>query len=845
MRVAFLVEDVEHAHLVLDGIFADCYSRWGGRFSLVVPCVDERIAESYWPWLEAFDPDIVYSYVSLSRADILAVHERLAPSQYKFHKMGNEPRLDVFGFKPSYEQSALSSMSTIFKLARHRGRLGNSGSIRVMDSWHGETPSRFLTDNFGTYHYSYGTSMYPRDATAAGQLLTVVSPHFQSDRRSVPSDLDTVPTELAALEEFAKGGATSLSILSALFASKLTIRHGFWSESFNLVVGDTFADRLLFWNARLFIPAWLDVDLCCLRVGIEQIKDQVFLEALGTTLRQRNHVTSGTGGQTKIAIRSASLNAEQLREAQELLSSVKVWGAVTTEAALANDAVVPPLDVLRTARQYSRLDGDISPRPDWSEFTWTPPVAHPPLVAPDHVSDAPIRQSFTTGCWYNDFALECDGPGPFGAANLWMLPRRWRMARAFQVSRTGRPNYGAPPSIRTSRDGRLSVSVDSNNPIDALRVPPAAEAMRYALAADGAWAEADGQHERVYPANKVSWTDPSNEARYLAGVLGMAGSLQRATQFFLHPFLRKHFAKLGGTPNLPVEQLRPTINTLQKRAKQSPAFDLKDEADREALAELIVKAARAVKRPMEFIRYDDLREDWKAYRKEYWTKHSSSHADSDVDWDRLEEESLDTCLTELRHRQVMYQGHRWTCRHCHHKNWLDFGALSSELTCEVCKHATRAPVNVEWLFRPSEFSIESLRDHSVLSLIWVLSALRRQARQSFIFVEPTWFGFSGQGKTADAEADLLISLDGRAILCEAKSSWTSLRQSDVEQFVELSIRLRPDIALLAVMEAGPARTIDAVAVQKRLAEHEIEFRMLTPEQYSVEDEPYLSFEDDQ
>jgi hypothetical protein len=66
-RVAFLIEDGEYANLALDGIFADSYNRWGGRFSLIAPCINGRIAPNYWPWLEAYDPDIVYSHVPLSR----------------------------------------------------------------------------------------------------------------------------------------------------------------------------------------------------------------------------------------------------------------------------------------------------------------------------------------------------------------------------------------------------------------------------------------------------------------------------------------------------------------------------------------------------------------------------------------------------------------------------------------------------------------------------------------------------------------------------------------------------------------------------------------------------------
>lgn len=159
LRIAFLLEDGEHADLTLDGIFADCYDRWGGRFSLIVPCINGRIASGYWPWLETYDPDIVYSYVPLSKADILEVHERLSPSQYMFHKLNRELRLDVFGFKPSYNFSPLSSVSTIFKLARYSPRPEEGAPVKIIDSWHTEKPSRFLTDNFGTYHHSRGGSI--------------------------------------------------------------------------------------------------------------------------------------------------------------------------------------------------------------------------------------------------------------------------------------------------------------------------------------------------------------------------------------------------------------------------------------------------------------------------------------------------------------------------------------------------------------------------------------------------------------------------------------------------------------------------------------------------------------
>jgi len=304
------------------------------------------------------------------------------------------------------------------------------------------------------------------------------------------------------------------------------------------------------------------------------------------------------------------------------------------------------------------------------------------------------------------------------------------------------------------------------------------------------------------------------------------------------------FASLGGTPKLPAEKMMPTENRLQKRARLEAAFDLRREGERHALADMIVKASRSLKNPMDSISYDELKKDWKAYREAYWIANPQPGGDTEVDWDKREESSLDTCLVGMRRRQMVFQGHRWTCPNCHHRNWVGLVALSSELSCEVCKQSTQAPVDIRWLFRPNEFLIESLRDHSVLSLVWALSALCERSRSSLMFVEPTWFGFTTESTYSDAEADLLVILDGQAILCEVKSSWHSLRRSHITDLIALASRLRPDIAMLAVMEAGSGPAADLDQARNQLAAEGIRFELLTPDQYNLNDDPYLPFLDE-
>ena len=373
IRIAFLVQEGEHAEIVLDGIFADCYSRWGGRFSLLVPCSGNGILSAYWPWLDRFGPDIVYSYVPLDEESVQELHERLSPSAYIVHKVRPE-RLDIFGFKPVYHAELLSSLSLVFKLARYAPALRDGAPVKIIDSWFTENPSRLFTDNFGTYHNCVGGSLFPADAAIAARIISVVSREHQVDRRlGVPPDLLTLPDEIAAYEEYAARKVTALSIMSGQFAPRLQFYDPRWQGSFNLVLGEAFADRILFWNARLLTPAWLDNDLGAMRISLEALKDQRFLKAVGDVLRHRNHF--GGGGQANVTVRSTSANSEMLEEAADLLRSTKPWGGISTEAIVGLDAIVPSRETLSHGTEQAHIDAPLFRQPEWTQFSWLAPIA--------------------------------------------------------------------------------------------------------------------------------------------------------------------------------------------------------------------------------------------------------------------------------------------------------------------------------------------------------------------------------------------------------------------------------------------------------------------------------------
>src|SRR3546814_17292042 len=82
----------------------------------------------------------------------------------------------------------------------------------------------------------------------------------------------------------------------------------------------------------------------------------------------------------------------------------------------------------------------------------------------------------------------------------------------------------------------------------------------------------------------------------------MAGDLDQATSFLLHPFMQRVFADLGGAAGLPDGKVQPTISRLAQAGRNSPSIDLQEPTDRAALGNFIVKAAQDLKSPLHFMR---------------------------------------------------------------------------------------------------------------------------------------------------------------------------------------------------------------------------------------------------
>src|SRR5437016_12070795 len=79
LRVAFLIENKPESLAIIDTILDDNRNRWGGRYNPIVVTDGQTLTDDWWTLLEAVDPDIVKSFVTLSDDLVASIERRVSP----------------------------------------------------------------------------------------------------------------------------------------------------------------------------------------------------------------------------------------------------------------------------------------------------------------------------------------------------------------------------------------------------------------------------------------------------------------------------------------------------------------------------------------------------------------------------------------------------------------------------------------------------------------------------------------------------------------------------------------------------------------------------------------------
>ena len=132
-------------------------------------------------------------------------------------------------------------------------------------------------------------------------------------------------------------------------------------------------------------------------------------------------------------------------------------------------------------------------------------------------------------------------------------------------------------------------------------------------------------------------------------------------------------------------------------------------------------------------------------------------------------DALPEVAAALLAQGVLERGVLLTCEKCRYKSWYPVAAISDTFTCGRCYATQVYGTNPPWLYKLAEVVYQGLAEDMHVPIL-ALECLRRRSQQSsFELAYDSDVYWSSKAKTVHRNVDLLVLVDGRALVGEAKS----------------------------------------------------------------------------
>jgi hypothetical protein len=835
LRFAYLVDLDDCPDALLDGVFAESYTRWGGRRTLIVPAKTNGIDPAYADWLFLYDPDVMYSFVRLDDEAVASIHERYAPAHLILHW---DPGLRDAGERDFRIKSPIHALSCLSVLPAFGSRSWGFGPPRqpvVLDRYLSSPRNRFLAENFGFLSECFGSGLIGGRFPSVFSCQTLISEEMLADPRLL-KDANAVhlTSEAQIFETLSSlGGPLTLAQLSEFFSPCLAGVGGLTDAGTALFVGDSASDRVSFWNIHHRFEHVGFSEITALRVSTDRIDEPEFVEHLKRIIRNRGARGSFSGGNSPVTLVSCTLPVDRLEEIAARLRGG--WLSVKVTAPFSHAMSLPRS--IRQQTPYYRFGrfGEEFGAVGTSEFD-DDRVVLPP-VTPWHMKEAMPPAELRGGNWMVDLAIDrLHGNSRFGG-HYWQLPRRIRLERAFGVEWEG-VRHRDQRSIRVVRNGQIAIPRQVDTGRIMLTTPSDVDALVSGICNWQEWLPFDPmRRDCPIGRERIRSARLSDKGRYLVGILHRFEGLNDAFSVLMNKFWRDVLRQMGGvTQEKEAEKRAELIRTLRKRTKRlAGELSFSTDAQIDQLAREALRAGRLLGREPRFISYSALVELWARTKDDYFEAVPDEKEAADEKLEAADE--LDPSIQHLCQREVLFQGREWRCTACFNRNWVGINDLSQAMTCDVCRRSRPAPVSGDWQFKAHPFLIEAYRDQGTEAVIWALFTLWQSARSSFYFAPSLELWLDG-GDLPDAEVDAVAVVDGQVFIIEAKSS-SSIKESELGQLALVCERIRPDVLLLACMDTTTPKLQRAVEKLGRKVPAGVAVEVSFFDPAKLDDSPYL------
>lgn len=781
IRVAYILENGDDSHRWLDAIFADCFSRDGGRQSPIIPVHEGQISTRFKSLLRLHDPDYVF-LITYENQGLIEELSALLQDAVLLAKPRDKEKPEKHPNVSLENSRGLTALSWLPYLKTVTG-FHRSSPTKILDCHPHWEDDGLIKDNFGTL-YGSGFAFPLYDQIDTRGLVLTPSSAPTGGWRLPPTNSPEVQDAYAILEQLGnRKGTTTLAQLSNLNSQTYKSRHP-WTQGFCLVVGDTYEDRILCWNAGLLFEGAQNQPYKTLRLPLAATCEPRNVDKIAAFLLSENWLGQ-RDGQPIVFVRSHSLKAKDLDNFVTRLRETS-RSSVTFEATTSMDDCCPQVNAEREKeRDFFHFSSRTrAPVETHASSTSTPVTVPQPMQL---AYCAGLHPEFSIGTWFVDCAIDrINDVGRFdNVREVWMLPRKRQLV----------DNFCSTQGAQLKRYGILSVPATVSSRVIEIRQPDDALIFRD-LFVKGPFFDHHDARRNLTTRPKYGHVEPSDKGSYLQGLVGMFGSLSELEMIMGTHFWRKQFARMAA----PAEsQHDEVIRDIQRRMNaQNGRLVIEGDADWNSLAQRILQKASRLRVPRLSTKYEALLKAWTSELDEA-IKSSPDLEARRVDFERDHADELKRSLSHLFERGVMYRGHEWVCSECRHRNWRGVDALKDRMACEVCGDEHSLPVDVALDFRVNEFFATCIREHDTITVAWALCALRRRSERSFMYAPQTALYTEEEAQRPERELDLVCIVDGKFVIGEVKADVKLIKKSDIEDLAAAVTKVGADIAVLAAL----------------------------------------------
>lgn len=788
-RIAFLV-DVNDCPVEMRKAILDFNSNlWGGRFNPVIPFDNGVIPQGYWNLLNFYDPDIVYSYANLTEASIKKIDVEISPYHFIVHRIIHE---NSYKFVPSIRGDFLSVDFSVLPKGIFNP-FGGKFSFLICHNRPDWEHYFFFQINFGIYN---DKQMYQPPS----ELERVVIP----ENSSPDSFLEQIAEKRRGLV-YPWQFTTSEVPLKQFHNNKFYHR-----DSFTVVIGDSVWNWLYMWNKALLTSAWKRIEINQLYIPLNIAETEKLTPAIKKLISV--HAYRNDSHPPTVIFASSDMEETKLSEISKKLTD--------------------KIDALPHAKHISHDFDELKDLKDESWFT-------PKFIQHDYVSGNKfflkpphhsLRGKLGIGKWMADFMIEYH-PQKFSYTNMsywWKLPRMHSLSRSFIESGGGG---------RIDGNGYLSVCIENKeNPELCFRIPDDRNIISLLLMQDRTPNFTDDIRYSPTPHKPIyGHIQLSDKGRYLNGFLSLVGNLFNAGSLVESNFWRTVFENMCGVNTKNENSVLTDVkNKLDKFVPglfeniPSEVTEKQKKVDRivEFLSCLTVRFGRRLKNPATDITFSSLLTLFETERQDFIKLHGYEKGfESNPQENR---QDLLDALEELTSSKILIQGIKPSCPRCGFKTWYPMDEIKFELTCNGCQYEMQISQEIEWTYRLNSLVQDAIRHHGTFPVVWTLSQLLQNSRESFVFRPCLELRENYEGRII-AEIDIACISDGKFIIGEIKTKSNQFTSGEIQKLCDVARNVLPQQVLISAFDP-PYETLKDVAkeIMEKLKDLRIQVRIECP-----------------